>query len=161
MKVTLLCGKICCGKSTYVKELLRTRRAVLLSVDELMLSVLPPQLGELHDEVSERAQSYLLSQAERLLDLGIEVILDWGFWQKESRRAAEEFFRSRGFETEWVYFDLSEDEWQRRIENRNREAPGDAYHVDANLKAKCEALFEEPSEAEGLHVVVVSSVALQ
>lgn len=155
MKVTLLCGRICCGKTTYVKKILQERRAVLLSVDELMLSILPRQLGELHDEVSSRAQGYLFSQAERLLTLGVDVILDWGFWQKESRRAAEEFFRSRGFETEWVYFDLSEDEWRRRIEKRNREAPKDAYLVDANLKAKCEALFEEPSEAEGLHTVVV------
>lgn len=156
MKATLLCGKVCCGKTTYVKELLHQTPAMLLSCDELMLSLLPPQLGDLHEEVSRRAQGYLFHQAEQLLRLGVDVVLDWGFWQKESRRAAEEFFRSRGFETEWVYLKLSDDEWQRRIDRRNREAPPDAYPVDDNLKGKCAALFEEPTADEGIAFTVVT-----
>ena len=33
-EVILICGKICCGKSTYAAKLLSERQAVLLSVDD-------------------------------------------------------------------------------------------------------------------------------
>lgn len=149
-KAVMICGKLCCGKSTYVKALLKKRRAVVLSCDELMLSLLPEQLGALHDEVSQKAQAYLFARAAELLSLGIDVILEWGFWQKESRRAAEAFFRSRGFETEWHYLDISDEEWRRRIARRNAEAPPDAYRVDEGLIEKCQTLFEKPSPEEGI-----------
>lgn len=149
-KAVLICGKLCCGKSTYVKTLLERRRAVVLSCDELMLALLPEQLGALHDEVACKAQAYLFARAAELLTLGIDVILEWGFWQKESRRTAEAFFRSRGFETEWHYLKVTDEEWRRRIAHRNADAPPDAYRVDEGLIEKCRALFEEPSPEEGI-----------
>lgn len=148
--VVLLCGKLCCGKSTYTKTLLEHRRAMLLSCDELMLSLLPEQLGDLHDEVAHKAQAYLFARAAELLALGIDVILDWGFWQKESRRTAEAFFRSRGFDTEWIYLKVTDEEWRRRIAKRNAETPPDTYRVDEGLMEKCQARFEEPSPEEGI-----------
>ena len=148
--VVLLCGKLCCGKSTYTKALLERRRAMLLSCDELMLSLLPEQLGDLHDEVARKAKDYLLARAVELLTLGVDVILDWGFWQKESRRTAEDFFRSRGFETEWIYLKVTDEEWRRRIAKRNAEGPPGAYRVDEGLLQKCISRFEEPDAAEGI-----------
>lgn len=150
-KAILICGKLCCGKSTYVKALLEQRKAMVLSCDDLMLALLPEQLGALHEEVSQKAQAYLFAQAAELLSLGVDVILEWGFWQKESRRAAEAFFRSRGFETEWHYIQVTDEEWRRRIAHRSAEAPSDAYRVDQGLMEKCQALFEEPSPAEGIN----------
>ena len=37
-KVILICGKICSGKSTYAQQLRRENRAVVLSIDEVMLA---------------------------------------------------------------------------------------------------------------------------
>ena len=64
--VILICGKICSGKSTWAKALCRESGALCLSVDELMLALLPERLGDLHDEVAARAQGYLLRQAARI-----------------------------------------------------------------------------------------------
>lgn len=147
-KAILICGKLCCGKSTYTKKLLEKQPAMVLSCDDLMLSLLPEQLGVLHEEVSRKAQEYLFARAAELLALGVTVILEWGFWQKESRRQAEEFFRGRGFETEWHYIRVTDEEWRRRIEKRNAEAPAGVYQVDENLVEKCRALFEEPDPEE-------------
>ncbi len=52
-KVFLICGKICCGKSTYAKRLQAENNAVLLSVDEIMLAVFGLYAGEKHDEYTE------------------------------------------------------------------------------------------------------------
>ena len=65
-EVILICGKICSGKSTWAKALCRESGALCLSVDELMLALLPERLGDLHDEVAARAQGYLLRQAARI-----------------------------------------------------------------------------------------------
>lgn len=143
-KAILICGKLCSGKSFYTEKLRKEKRAAVLSCDELMLALFPEQLGDRHEEISARVQAYLFHLAEELLSAGNSVILEWGFWTKESRRAAEEFFRSRGFETEWHYIQVSEETWRKNIEKRNGAGSPDAYTVDQNLAEKCAALFEPP-----------------
>ena len=75
-EVILICGKICSGKSTWAKALCRESGALCLSVDELMLALLPERLGDLHDEVAARAQGYLLRQAACIARAGVPVVLD-------------------------------------------------------------------------------------
>lgn len=48
-KVTVTCGKLGCGKTTYAKRLCAERCAALLSADELMLSLFGGDAGEKHD----------------------------------------------------------------------------------------------------------------
>ena len=83
-EVILICGKICSGKSTWAEALCRESGALCLSVDELMLALLPERLGDLHDEVAARAQGYLLRQAARIARAGVPVVLDWGFWARRA-----------------------------------------------------------------------------
>ncbi len=58
-KVFLICGKICCGKSVYAKRLCIENKAIVLSVDDIMLSLFGLYAGEKHDEYTERLQNYL------------------------------------------------------------------------------------------------------
>ena len=37
-KVIMICGKLCSGKSTYAKKLQQEGKAVVLSIDEIMLA---------------------------------------------------------------------------------------------------------------------------
>ncbi len=146
-KALLICGKICSGKSTYVKKLCQERRAAVLSCDDLTLALFEEKLGSRHEQITQKAQSYLFQRAAELLALGIDVILEWGFWTKENRSAAEKFFRDRGFETEWHYIEVSETVWRRNIEKRNAAGKG-SYFVDDGLAKKCAALFEPPAQEE-------------
>lgn len=147
-KAMLICGKICSGKTTYCERLSKEQNAAVLSCDELVLQLFGERLGDRHEEITGKAQRYLLAQAAKLLELGVNIILEWGFWSHESRRNAEKFFKSRGFETEWYYIEVSDEEWRRRIEKRNREADGQAYFVDDAIAEKCNALFEPPLPEE-------------
>ncbi|HOV25823.1 MAG TPA: AAA family ATPase [Pseudobacteroides sp.] len=45
-KIIIMCGKICSGKSTYSQKLKKEINAVVLSCDELMLSLFDEQLGD-------------------------------------------------------------------------------------------------------------------
>ena len=48
-KVFMICGKLCSGKSTYSQHLRLSEKAVILSIDEVMLGMLDPYLGDKHE----------------------------------------------------------------------------------------------------------------
>jgi len=143
----LICGKICSGKTTYVNGLRKEKHAAVLSCDDLTLALFDENLGSRHEEITRKAQNYLFRRATELLALGVNVILEWGFWTKESRMAAEQFFRNRGFETEWHYIEVSEEAWKRNVEKRNAARTG-SYFVDEGVAKKCMALFQPPEKEE-------------
>lgn len=151
-KVFLICGKICSGKSTYAEQLrVKNKAAILLSVDEIMLSIFGKYVGERHDEYCENVQKYLFNKSLELSEIGVNVIFDWGFWQKNEREFAKEFYKSRDIECELHYLDIIDELWKKRIEKRNNAVlTGDAntYYIDEGLARKFAAMFEPPSAHE-------------
>ena len=154
MKIILLIGKICVGKTTYA----RGWGGMLLSCDQLMQTMFPGGCGEHHDMLAERARHYLLSLARQCADAGVTPVVDFGFWNPTTRQEAIDALT--GYELDWRYLDVPEDEWNRRIEKRNAAIqagtadPSD-YFVDAGLKEKVERLFIPPTEEElpGLTII--------
>ena len=59
-KVIMTCGKICCGKTTYANRLKEEMNAVILSIDEITLTLFPEGAREMHDTYALRAEQYLL-----------------------------------------------------------------------------------------------------
>lgn len=150
-KVILICGKICVGKSTYAAKFCGDERAVLLSCDEITLALFGRDAGEMHDTYVERTQNYLFAKAAEIAGTGINVVLDWGFWQKEEREYARAFFTSRRVACEFHYLDISDTVWKNRLQKRNTAVlAGDAnaYFVDEGLANKFGALFEPPARDE-------------
>ena len=150
-KVMLICGKIASGKSVYAGKLCKQENAVLLSVDELVLSVLGSDLGEKHDEITGRIQAYLFAKSLEIVKAGSNVLLDWGFWTREKRQAARAYYEGRGIACELHYIDTPDDVWRRNIEIRNAAVlagRSDAYFVDEGLMKKLESLFETPQREE-------------
>ena len=107
-KVFLICGKICCGKTTYAQKLCNDNNAVLLSVDEITLALFGQHCGDKHDEYVKRTEEYLLNKSLELINKDINVVLDWGFWTKAERESAKGFYKSRNIECELHYIDISD-----------------------------------------------------
>lgn len=150
-KVMLICGKIASGKSVYAERIKKEANAVMLSVDELVLSVLGSELGDRHDEITSRVQAYFFEKSVEIVQAGSNVLLDWGFWTKEKRAAARAFYDSRGIESEMHYIDTPERVWRRNIELRNQAVLAgetSAYFVDEGLMQKLASLFETPAKEE-------------
>lgn len=151
-QVILLCGRICSGKSTYA-QLLRQRHpaSVVLSCDELMLTLFPQGVGEYHDMLAERARQYHFALSLDIVASGADVILDWGFWTRDWREEARVFYREHGVPCALHYVDVPADIWKRHIEDRNRAVLAGkttAYFVDEGLLAKLESRFQEPRDDE-------------
>ena len=92
--------------------------AVLLSVDEIMLAVFGPYTGDKHDEYTEKIQKYLFEKSVEIINSGINVILDWGFWSKCKRTEAREFYTVRDIECEFYYIDISDKVWKEDVYKR-------------------------------------------
>ena len=150
-KIILVCGKICSGKTTYAKRLAEEQKAVLLSVDEITLALFGQHIGEKHDEMVKKTEKYLFVKAIEIIAIGIDVILDWGFWTIEERKYATRFFKERDINIEWHYIDVSDKIWRRNLKTRNdRITDGQDvfYYIDDNIAAKFKRLFEVPNRDE-------------
>lgn len=157
-KAILLCGKIGSGKSTYAEKLRKQCHAVVLSCDEITLALFGNDVGEKHDDFVERTQNYLFEKSLAILEIGVSVILEWGFWLKEERDAARAFYESRGIAYEFHYVAVSEQQWKRNLAGRNQavvEGKTSAYFVDEGLAEKMSAMFEVP-EREAMDVWYVN-----
>ena len=149
-RVYMICGKICSGKTTYANKLRKDKKAILLSCDEIMLALFEPHLSDF-DEVSARVEQYLLQKTVEIIETGIDVILDWGFWRAVNRVRIREFFSQRGIDSELWYLDVADSEWKARVEKRNAAVEAglvSAYYVDEGLAKKFESRFEKPLPSE-------------
>ncbi len=147
-KVVMICGKICSGKTTYAGKIKNTNHAVILSVDEIMLALFGQNVD---GEYVSKVKSYLYKKSLDILDVGISVILDWGFWAQKEREYAKKFYASKNIKPEFHYLDVDYNEWQNRINKRNkdiRENKLRSYYVDKTLTAKFLKTFEEPDKSE-------------
>lgn len=150
-KVYMICGKLCCGKTAYSQKLMKEKKAVILSVDEIMLSLYDHQLGDKHEEISHKVQRLLYDKSLEIVRSGISVILDWGFWRREDRQLAKSFYSAHDVPYEFHYICISDELWHLNIQNRNKAVQNNetqAYFVDENLSKKCQALFDAPEDGE-------------
>ena len=151
-KIIAICGKICCGKSYYSKQLKEREKAVILSCDELTSILFDNNLGDKHDEMSKKIWKYLLKKAEDIIKTNTNVILDWGFWSKNDRKYINKYFNSKGIICEWHYINIDDKSWQKNIDERNQRVlsgnGGSDYYLDEGLMKKLLSKWEEPSKKE-------------
>ena len=123
----------------------------MLSVDEITLALFGQHCGDKHDEYVEKTEKYLLNKSLELINKGINVVLDWGFWTKAERKAVKEFYKSRNIVCELHYIDISDETWKSRLHKRNNAVLANetsAYYVDDNLAEKFASIFEILSKDE-------------
>ena len=150
-KVILMCGKICSGKSTYADTIRKNKCAVLLSVDEIMLAIFGQDAGKKHDDYMVSLKQYLYAKSVEIVGTGIDVILDIGLWTKSERSEVRSYYDSKNIDNEIHYIEISDAEWKKRIEKRNKDISENyisAYYVDNGLAEKVNKLFEIPDKSE-------------
>lgn len=151
-KIIAICGKICCGKTYYANQIKGIENAVVLSCDELTWDLFHNDLGEQHDEMAFKIWHYFKKKSVELVNAGCTVILDWGFWSAENRKALTEFYCSKNIPCEWHYIEIDDQTWHKNIEERNAkvlsgEATADFY-LDEGLMKKLLEMWETPSKEE-------------
>lgn len=147
-EVYILCGKVGAGKSTYARRLAQTKRAVILSVDELMLQMEDACRGPRYQRrQEEKCETYFMTLAAQLVSLGVSCILDYGHWTRASRRRLMDFCERQGYAYRLIWVDCASEIRRQRLQRRNEEQsrqPGRHYILTQEMQERFDAWFEEP-----------------
>lgn len=143
----LFCGLPGSGKPTLARQIEREQPALYFSEDVWML-----RLYDLKDG-GEAAKRELVKRVqwetvERALRLGVDVVLDWGFWGRSERDEARAQAAELGVHAELHFLDVPRDELWRRLRARNSALPPDTYHVTEILLDECWNMFQPPTADE-------------
>ena len=84
--LNLMIGLPCSGKTTYARQLAGETNALLLTLDVWHLKLFGHDVGhEHHDERHERIEKIMWDVAKHVLEMGGDVILDYGCWARVER----------------------------------------------------------------------------
>ena len=78
----LMVGLPCSGKTTKAKKLEREYNALLLTPDVWHIKLFGHDLGKYHEKNHSAVESIMWDHASRVLQLGLDVILDFGLRKK-------------------------------------------------------------------------------
>lgn len=151
----LIHGFLGVGKTTLAKQLERTLPAIRFSHDEWMVrffGVDPP--ADLFPVQSRRVTDQIGLIWPRCLELGVDVVLDFGLWLRKERDETIARAKTCGADVLLYRVNCPEHVARARLRARNENLDGDLLITDATydlLRARFEALApeEERTEVEG------------
>lgn len=154
----LLCGLPATGKTTHARAL-EDRGAVRLTLDEWLLGLYGradltsgrtsgEHRAHFRDRL-ERVHARLEPLAERLLGLGVDVVLDFGLWERRDRdRLRALAARVPQARVRLVLFEAPLPELARRLEARDRALPADQFAITPGMLEAFAERFERPGPDE-------------
>ena len=157
-KVIMMCGVCGSGKTTYAKKK-EKEGYIRLSIDALVWwsvsSYSDPD--NQYEELSEKIEAALRKKMLGLIKNGENIILDFSFWNKESRDYYKKIITNAGGTVELIYLKASKETLKKRLRQRNL-----SLHANSPFVITDEILehhyngFQEP-HGEGEIVLVQQS----
>jgi predicted kinase len=140
----MLMGLPGAGKISLARRLEAERPALLLSPDVWMART----VGDGYD--AARRREVQLDLAEHMLQLGCDVILEFGFFRRVERDDAGARAHAAGGVARLIFLDPPFAELLRRVEARNLALPPDTFPVSKEHLELCATWLEKPEPDEPL-----------
>ena len=145
----LMVGLPFSGKTRLARKLERERSALRLTPDEWQIRLFGQDAEEPeHDARHSLIEALLWNIAGRALELGTNVILDFGFWAREEREDYRLRAKHLGASSEVHYLDVSEDELLGRFEERNSRPSQESFLISEEAMKPWIAFFQKPTPDE-------------
>lgn len=142
-------GLPCSGKTTLAKKLEYDRSALRLTPDEWQIGLFGQDADEPeHDARHRFIEDMLWKIASRALELGTNVILDYGFWAREEREDYRLRAKRLGARSEVHFLDVPEAELLRRLAVRNAQPSQKSFHISEESMKPWIAFFQRPTPEE-------------
>ena len=143
--VYLIVGLPGAGKTTYAKELENTESALRLTPDEWQILLFgdrnPPDVRDL-------VEGKLVQIGMRAAQLGVNVVLDFGFWGQDERSALRWIAATVGARAQVVYLPIDPEEQRRRVVNRFATTPDQTFHMSDVELEQWRTQFQAPDDEE-------------
>jgi predicted kinase len=145
----LMVGLPCSGKTMLAKKLEHERSAIRLTPDEWQIGLFGQDAKEPeHDARHSFIEAMLWNIASRALELGTNVILDFGFWAREEREDYRLRAKRFGASSEVHFLDVPEEELLRRLAVRNSQPSPESFHISEESMKSWMAFFQKPTAEE-------------
>lgn len=141
----LICGLPGSGKSTLAAKLEKELPALLFSPDEW--------IERMNEDGHKKGKRKLVEElqwdvARKALKLGIDVVLENGFWSKQERTLYRNQASEIGAKAKLYFLDVPPDELKNRLRLRNENLPSSAFYVNPDLIDVWLKEFEPPTKEE-------------
>lgn len=148
--VYLLCGFIGAGKTTFAKKLEERTGAVRITKDEWSISLIgnDPAINgyaEWDIKITELSRNV----AFQLVEKGIDVIIDEGFWEKETRDEMKRRIREIGAKEVLYYLDTPTEMIRERVAGRSNSLTRESFKISREMLDNYLQYWEPPTEDEG------------
>lgn len=145
----LMVGLPCSGKTTLARKLEQELPALRLTPDEWQIQLFGQDAEEPeHDARHSLIEAMLWNIASRALELGTNVILDFGFWAREEREDYRSRAKQLGASSEVHYLDVPEEELLRRLVERNLRPSRESFLISKEAMKPWIAFFQKPTPDE-------------
>jgi predicted kinase len=133
------------GKTTAARRIEIEQNALRLTKDEWVKALYghenPPSA---HDVIEGR----LIEIGLRALELGSNVVIDYGLWSRDERSALRQAAADRGARVDMRYFELTPAQQRSRLERRLAEAPDTTWQVSDEELVEWAAHIDIPTPGE-------------
>ncbi len=152
MTLYLLVGLPGAGKTTRAKELEVSESALRLTPDDWQMAIFDSDSptrwrSKERADQRDRIEGKLVDVGMRAAQLGLNVVLDFGFWSKDERSALRWVAASLGVRAHLIYLPTSHQEQRVRITGRYGTEPGQFQMSDVELE-QWQAQFQAPDQQE-------------
>ena len=145
----LICGLPGSGKTTLAKKLEHTRPALRLCPDEWIASLLQDVSDQEElDRLRDPVEAIQWEVAKRALLLGVDVVLEFGFWGWAERVKFCTEAEALGAEVVLHYLEVPRDELWSRLQRRNANLPPATFAVTEEQLDLWWDWFEPPTADE-------------
>jgi predicted kinase len=101
-----------------------------------------------HDRKHSTVESIMWEMAERVLLLGIDVILDFGFWAKEERDDFRNRAKNLGVNFKIHYMNTPIEELYKRLDIRNKQLSDGVFTIPKEKMDEYIKIFQPPQPEE-------------
>jgi predicted kinase len=134
------------GKTTAARRMELEKKALRLTKDEWVKALYGHENPPSAQEVIE---GRLIQIGLRVLELGSNVVIDYGLWGRDERSALRQAAAADlGAMVEMHYFELTPAEQRRRLDQRQAEAPHATWHMSDEELTQWSASIDIPTPGE-------------
>jgi len=153
--LTLLCGKMAAGKSTFAHVRAKETHALVISEDDWLAAHYPDQINNLQDYLtfSRLIKPFLKSHVQAILAVGTNVILDFPANTRKQRQWLLGIATEIEAEHALFYLNVSNELCLQQLSQRRTEQPERVQFDKPEVFHELNKYFEAPSDSEGLTVI--------
>jgi predicted kinase len=133
------------GKTTAARRIEVEQRALRLTKDDWVRALYgranPPSAQDV-------IEGRLIEIGLRALELGTNVVIDYGLWGRDERSALRRAAADRGAVVEMHYFELDPAEQRSRLDQRQAEAPHTTWPISDEELGEWAAKIDVPTPGE-------------